>query len=122
MTYALTVMAPGKVGSEYHMTKGHFHKRNDAGEIYICMSGEGSLLLQDRLGAVEKVDMSKGDVAYVPPGVAHRSVNTGKDELAFLAIYSPDAGHDYESIVKRGFSKRLVERGGRAILEDPVQG
>jgi glucose-6-phosphate isomerase len=118
MTYALTVMKPGKVGDEYHMTKGHFHKRHDAGEIYHCLAGEGLLLLQDRLGTVSSVEMGEGALVYVPPAVAHRVVNTGMGELVFLAVYSPDAGHDYDSIVRRGFAKRVLERGGAWELVD----
>lgn len=118
MTYALTVMKSGKIGDEFFMTKGHFHKRQDAGEVYMCMDGEGCLLLQDRLGSVIRLDMAKDDVVYVPPAVAHRAVNTGKGDFVFLAVYSPDAGHDYESILRRGFAKRVVERGGSVVLED----
>ena len=120
MTFALTVIKPGKIGSEFHMTKGHFHKRQDAGEVYIGMAGEGWLLLQDRLGTVTRLEISGGEVAYVPPAVAHRAVNTGRGDLVFLAVYSPDAGHDYDSIVRRGFAKRAVEKDGKAILEDKV--
>ena len=118
LTYAITVISPGKVGDEYHMTKGHFHKRADAGEIYLGLAGSGIILMQDRLGSVTSAEISEGLVVYVPPGAAHRTVNTGAGELAFLAVYSPQAGHDYDSIVKRGFTKRVVERDGKAEIVD----
>ena len=118
LTYAVTVIAPGTVAGEYHMTKGHFHKRADAGEIYLGLAGNGIILMQDRLGSVTTIDIAEGQVVYVPPGAAHRTVNTGAGELAFLAIYSPQAGHDYESILKRGFTKRVLERDGKAEVVD----
>jgi glucose-6-phosphate isomerase len=118
LTYAITIIHPGKIGDEYHMTRGHFHKKADAGEMYFGLSGSGVILMQDRLGSITSVEISEGAVVYIPPGLAHRTVNAGQGELVFLAVYSPQAGHDYESIVRRGFSKRVVERDGAAILED----
>jgi len=118
LTYAITVINPGKVGTEYHMTRGHFHKKADAGEMYFGLSGFGVILMQDRLGSITSAEISEGAVVYIPPGLAHRTVNTCQGELAFLAVYSPQAGHDYESIVRRGFSKRVVERDGAVVLEE----
>ncbi|MBI5000823.1 MAG: cupin domain-containing protein [Euryarchaeota archaeon] len=118
MTYAVTVLMPGKVGAEYFMTKGHFHKRNDAGEVYYCLRGNGLVLLQSRLGIVETIEMRPNGVVYVPPATAHRTVNTGAERLVFVAFYSPDAGHDYDSIAKSGFVKRVVENEGRPALVD----
>ncbi|MFH0816148.1 MAG: glucose-6-phosphate isomerase family protein [Methanobacteriota archaeon] len=118
LTYAVTIIMPGKVGDEYHMTRGHFHKSADAGELYYGLAGSGVILMQDRLGSVTEVDIAEGAVVYIPPGLAHRSVNTGQGELVFLAVYSPQAGHDYESIVRRGFSKRVVERDGKVEMVD----
>jgi glucose-6-phosphate isomerase len=121
LTYAITIVQPGKIGDEYHLTRGHFHKKADAGELYLGLSGSGVILMQDRLSSVTKEDIAEGAVVYIPPGLAHRSVNTSQGELVFLAIYSPQAGHDYESIVRRGFSKRVVELDGAAELIDAEQ-
>src|SRR6186713_2485751 len=41
----ITYIYPGKVGEEYFMTKGHFHKIRDRAEVYVCMEGEGMLIL-----------------------------------------------------------------------------
>src|SRR5512145_3029507 len=41
MALGTTVILPGKVGDEYHMTKGHFHERGDQPEVYHCVQGEG---------------------------------------------------------------------------------
>ena len=36
MGLGVTRLFPGKVGDEYHMTKGHFHEQVDQPEIYFC--------------------------------------------------------------------------------------
>src|SRR3978361_475292 len=32
--FCTTIISPGKVGSEYYMTKGHYHAKADRAEIY----------------------------------------------------------------------------------------
>jgi len=108
-----TIVHPGKIGEEFYMTKGHFHAKEASSEVYLGLEGEGLILLQSRTGNSECLAMSQGDVIYVPPGWGHRTVNVGAERLAFFFTYQADAGHDYESVQKRGFSKLVVERHGR---------
>ncbi len=110
-----TILAPGRVGDEYFMTKGHFHEVRERGEIYHCVSGHGMLVLalDDR---AETVEMGPGVVAYVPPCWAHRTVNTGDEPFVFLAVYPGDAGHDYGTIETEGFPVRIVDRDGTATV------
>ncbi|MEM2593454.1 MAG: glucose-6-phosphate isomerase family protein, partial [Candidatus Bathyarchaeia archaeon] len=82
------------------------------------ISGEGLILMQDRYGGVFTEEIRPETIVYVPPGLAHRSVNTGKNELIFLAIYPSDAGHDYETVDRIGFAKIVVERDGKPTLID----
>ncbi len=117
LSYAITVLHPGKIGREYHMTKGHYHEKRDRGELYIGLRGEGLLLMQ-KDNEVKWYPMRRGSVLYVPPFWAHRSVNTGKEDFVFLAIYPGDAGHDYGSIADKGFAKVVVERDGKFSVED----
>jgi glucose-6-phosphate isomerase len=35
-----------------------------------------------------------GQVVYVPPRWAHRTVNTGNEDLLFFWVYPAHAGHD----------------------------
>lgn len=42
----------------------------------------------------EKVDLEKGDYAYVPPNVDHNFANSGDEDLAFICIV-PTKGDDY---------------------------
>ncbi|MEM2341261.1 MAG: glucose-6-phosphate isomerase family protein [Candidatus Bathyarchaeia archaeon] len=111
-----TVIYPGKIGDEYYFTKGHFHAKEPTSEVYIGISGEGVILMQDRSGNTFAENIGPGTIVYIPPGFAHRSVNTGKSELVFLAIYPSEAGHDYETIMKTGFAKLVVEKDGRPVL------
>jgi glucose-6-phosphate isomerase len=113
-----TIIYPGKIGDEYYFTKGHFHAKELTSEVYIGISGEGIILMQDRNGRTFAEGIGQGTVVYIPPGLAHRSINTGKNELVFLAIYPSEAGHDYETIMKTGFAKLVVERDGKPVLID----
>lgn len=112
-----TIIYPGKIGDEYYFTKGHFHVK-EVGEVYIGVSGEGLILMQDKEGELFAEEIKPETIVYVPPGLAHRSVNTGKTKLIFLAIYPSDAGHDYATINRMGFAKIVVERNGKPTLID----
>lgn len=112
LSFATTIINPGKIGNEYYMTKGHFHERKDAAEIYIGISGVGKLLMQDEHGKCVDVDIKKDTIVYVPPKHAHRSINVGEQPLVFLAIYPSNAGHDYGVIEKQGFAKIVIEDNG----------
>jgi glucose-6-phosphate isomerase len=111
--FCTTILYPGKVGSEYFMTKGHYHAKADRAEIYYCLHGAGELLLQTRDGAVSVQHMIPGVIAYIPAYQAHRTVNTGTDNFVFLSVYPADAGYDYESIAERGFAALIVEHDGK---------
>jgi len=115
----ITYIRPGKVGEEYFMTKGHFHAIRDRAEVYICMEGEGMLILmsEDRSRTwAEK--MVPGSVHYIAGHTAHRTANTGKGVLSFGACWPSDAGHDYDTISRHEFSKILVDRDGQPVLVD----
>ncbi len=119
LSYAITLIHPGKVGDEFFMTKGHYHRKRDRAEIYISIRGHGILLIQ-KDEEIKWVKMERGNIAYVPPYWAHRSVNVGKDDFVFLAIYPGDAGHDYGSIAERGFAKIVKEKdGGYEVVDNP---
>jgi len=113
----ITYIHPGKVGQEYFMTKGHFHKIRNRAEIYICMEGEGMLILmnEDKTHTwAEK--MEPGSIHYINGYTAHRTANTGNTVLSFGAFWPSDAGHDYDTISQFGFSKILVDVNGHPTL------
>lgn len=107
LVFRTTIIRPGTVGSEFFMTKGHHHTR-DSAELYLGMSGEGIMIMESRDGDFAHERLTPSAAVYVPPGWAHRTANTGTGPLSFLAVYFGDAGHDYESIERSGFSRRVL--------------
>ncbi|MDX1992585.1 MAG: glucose-6-phosphate isomerase family protein [bacterium] len=116
--HCTTVIYPGRVGEEYHMTKGHFHARREQGEVYLGLAGRGYLLMQTAEGDVRALSMETGTAAYVPPYWAHRTVNVGDEPFIFFAAWAGEAGHDYVTIEQHGFRKLIVHRNGQAELAD----
>ena len=116
MAVGVTRIFPGTVGDEYHMTKGHYHARADQPEIYFCVAGEGYLLLETRDGEFRAERWTPGSITHIAPTWAHRTVNTGKEVLTFVAVFHLAAGHDYAPIVQRGFAQVVVERNGQPVF------
>lgn len=114
----LSIVHPGRVGSEYFMTKGHYHSVRDTAEIYYCMQGEGLLLMENEAGETAVEEFSPGRVVYVLPRWAHRSINTGKEDLVTFFVYPGNAGHDYSTIDTTGFRKCVVEQNGAVTIVD----
>jgi glucose-6-phosphate isomerase len=110
--FGTTTMAPGKIGDEYFMTRGHYHVRRDCGEAYYTQTGQGVLLLQTREGDTREVEMAPGICAFIPPDWAHRSVNTGSEPLVFTWFCQTAAGHDYGDILTHGMRRLAVARDG----------
>jgi len=105
--WGTTFLQAGLVGDEFFMTKGHYHALRDRGEFYVACSGEGALILMDEQRRTRFEPMRAGSVHYVPARMAHRVANTGSSVLSFFACWPSDAGHDYDSILREGFSARL---------------
>lgn len=118
LLHSVTVMYPGRVGDEYFISSGHFHEDTNASEVYYCLAGEGVLLVQAHDGRCETVPMKPGTAAYIPPGWAHRTSNTGNEPFVFLAVWPGDAGHDYGTIKETGFAKLVVERDDKPQVID----
>lgn len=117
----ISVVHPGKVGIEFNMTKGHFHKVIDTAEIYYCMRGEGFMVMETPEGETSVEPLKPGRVLYVPPRWAHRSVCTSRQEdLVTFFAYPGNAGHDYGTIEQTGFRKLVVEGpNGIEIIDNP---
>ncbi len=113
-----SVIHPGKVGSEFVMTKGHYHAQRDTAEVYLGLQGHGYLLMQAPDGDFHSLPFEPGTVGYIPPFWAHRMVNTGDMDLIFYFVYPANAGHDYDTVARKGFRFLLVDRGGAPVLID----
>lgn len=107
---------PGRVGSEYFLTRGHLHAWREAAEIYIGLSGEGLMLLETEGGEARSIPLTANSIVYVPGHTAHRTVNVGSSPLTYLGIYPALAGHDYAALASNNFRQVVLELGGQAVV------
>ena len=121
LLHGISIVHPGRVGEEFYMTKGHFHSVRATAEIYYCLRGHGTLLMENEAGDWAAEMLTPGRVLYVSPGWAHRSINTGDlEDLVTFFVYPGHAGHDYATIEERGFRKLVLASGrGFEIVDNP---
>jgi len=118
LMYCISKLQPGQVGQEHFMTKGHYHTISATAEIYLCLAGQGYMVMKTAEGKWAAERMTRGRMVYVPPYWAHRSVNTGANEaLVSFCVYPGDAGHNYGDIEREGFGKRVLKRRGEIAFE-----
>jgi glucose-6-phosphate isomerase len=115
--FGITHLYPGRVGDEYFMTFGHFHRVKNRAEYYWGLEGEGMLLLMDKNRNTHAEKMSPGSLHYIPGFTAHRVVNTGDAVLRFGACWPSDAGHNYDTIGTDGFSRRVKKVDLKPVLQ-----
>ena len=110
--FGTTWMAPGRIGEEYFMTRGHIHAIANRPETYRGEAGHGVMLMEAPDGTIETRDITPGATVYVPPCWIHRSVNVGDTPLVMSFAYPSDSGQDY-SIIERsnGMAVRVVAEG-----------
>jgi glucose-6-phosphate isomerase, archaeal len=107
---------PGVVGDEFFMTKGHYHTVLATAEVYLCIAGEGYMMMKTKEGRCTMEAMRRHRMVYVPPCWGHRSINTGDVPLISFCVYPGNAGHNYGDIAQQGFPKRAFRRDGRAVI------
>lgn len=117
----ISVLEPGRVGREFAMTRGHLHQVSDRSELYVGLSGEGVMILEDLTGDSRVVEVRPGQAVYVPGHWVHRSVNVGAERFSTLFCYAADAGQDYAIIERAGGMRSLVvaEADGWAVAPNP---
>lgn len=115
--YGLGVIRSGKVGREYFLTRGHLHAWRPAAEVYICLQGQGRMILEHESdGTASVLPFSANNVVYVPGYTAHRTVNIGTGPLVYWGVFSAQAGHDYAAIQRRNFSRVVVDLDGQPTV------
>lgn len=114
--FGITRIQPGTIGKEYLMTKGHSHLVENRAEFYWGIAGEGMLLLMDKDRHTRAERMFPGSLHYIDGFMAHRVANTGDTVLSFGACWPADAGHNYDMIAEKGFSRRLMKIDGVPCL------
>jgi len=122
LVFGVTHMRPGRIGSEYFMTRGHIHLPADRPELYFGLAGRGVMQLESPGGETRVVEMAPQVACYVPPHWIHRSVNTGAADLVMLFSYPADSGQDYQ-IIERAHGMRhrvfATGAGGWQLVENP---
>lgn len=116
LAFGTTIVYPGLIGSEYYMTKGHFHRKVDTAEVYYVLEGEGYMVMENPKGTTREIPLRKGEAVYVPRSFAHRSVNTGDAPLVMFFTFAADAGHDYGTIEKKGYHHMICRKDGEAVV------
>lgn len=108
----VTRMAPGKVGDEYFMTRGHIHANIDRPELYFGLKGHGLMLMESPDGETRVIEVRANTACYVPPRWIHRSVNLDSEDFVMLFCYPADSGQDYAIIEKsNGMKLRVIDDG-----------
>ena len=96
------------------MTKGHYHQQLATAEIYLCLRGEGLMLMKTQDDQCRGSPLKRGRMVYVPPCWAHRSINTGDEPLISFCVYPAHAGHNYGDIQSSGFPRRVFKNRARS--------
>ncbi|MFL2061823.1 glucose-6-phosphate isomerase family protein [Marinilactibacillus psychrotolerans] len=109
--FGISHIFPGKVGSEYFMTRGHTHQNKDTGEYYWGLKGNGLLLLIYPNKKLVVEDVKPNSLHYIPGNVAHRLINTGNEKLSVGACWLTESGHNYD---KHLFNVKVIEENGKA--------
>ena len=112
LIFGTSILRPGRIGREFHVTRGHLHRLADRSEIYTCLYGHGVMLMETLAGESQTIELLPGRTAYVPGHWIHRSVNVGKEPLVTLFCYPADAGQDYDVIAAAGGMRELVVDDG----------
>jgi glucose-6-phosphate isomerase len=112
LIFGTSILLPGRIGAEFHVTRGHLHRLADRSEIYTCLRGHGVMLMETLEGETATIELTPGHTAYVPGHWIHRSVNVGDEPLVTLFAYSADAGQDYDVIAAAGGMRVLVVEDG----------
>jgi mannose-6-phosphate isomerase-like protein (cupin superfamily) len=95
----ITTLGQGQ-GVSHHVVqvrdreKPHMHKIHDG--TVVMVKGRGYLMMDNR-----RIDLSTGDIVYIPRGVVHYFVNTaGEPAVAFVIFSPPFDGKDTVPVLK----------------------
>lgn len=82
-TFLISTLAPDGGCTDFH---GH----ETSGELMIFLSGRGKAWLDK-----EEFDIFPGISMYAPPGIPHKTLNTGTEPLAIACVFVPSVNTDY---------------------------
>ena len=67
-----------------------FHSHPISGELMIIMSGNGKAYMEGR-----EYELKPGTALYAPPGVEHKTMNTGSEPVRIACIFVPSIDTSY---------------------------
>lgn len=126
--FDITVIHPGKIGSEYIKTLGHYHPMAPGRlytypEVYQVLHGKAHFLMQkggDITGEIQDfvvADFEIGDILLIPPFYGHVTVNPGKEPLVMANWIARDFSSVYEPIrARKGMVYYNVEYKNQSIF------
>ncbi|MDJ0686158.1 MAG: glucose-6-phosphate isomerase family protein [Alphaproteobacteria bacterium] len=122
LIFGTTHMAPGRIGDEYFLTRGHIHATANRPEAYTGLRGAGLMQMESPDGETVVLDVKPGVLVYVPPYWLHRSINIGSEPLVMSFCYPSDSGQDYAVIGRSGgMAKRIIAQGdGWEAVDNPT--
>lgn len=82
-TLIFSALAPDGGGTD-------FHTHESSGELMVFTQGQGRAWL-----AGQEYELKPGVAIYAPPGVEHRTLNTGSVPLEIVCVFMPPAAPDY---------------------------
>lgn len=119
LIFGTTWMAPGLIGEEFYMTRGHIHACANRPETYYGETGAGLMLMESPEGETRIQEIGPKVLVYVPPMWIHRTVNTGQTPLVMSFCYPSDSGQDYGIIERSGGMATRIVRDGQAWKATP---
>lgn len=120
--FDITLLPARMLGNEFMKTYGHYHPKAQDGnglgypEIYQVLRGKAIFILQEKNhdGSVNVtvLDAKQGDVAIIPPGNGHVTVNNGTEDLVMSNLVYDDFESEYEDYnIYRGAAFYVTEEG-----------
>lgn len=126
LRYDLTIIPPGKIGSEYVKTAGHYHPKIIGSEltypeVYEVLLGEAHYLLQkkaedsDEAERVVLICAKTGDKVFIPSGYGHITINPSHRVLMMANWVAREFKSVYEPIRrKKGGAYYELEEDGES--------
>ncbi len=120
LSFGTTIIHPGVIGDEYHMTRGHYREGKETAFVCYTLNGEGYAVMGNRDGESIVLPLRTGEVTYVPAKFAHRLVNTGTGDLIVYYTCGSGAENVYDTIEEYGFHSMIIKKDNYpAIIENP---
>ena len=114
----ISMLHPGKVGDEYSMTKGHYHRIVGTAEIYLCLRGAGYMLMKTAAGQCKAEPMRRGKMVYVPPSWRTGPLTRAGNRWSVSASIRLRQGTTTATLPRRGFPEEFLNAKASVLLSE----